>query len=118
LGDFDHAAGEGFFAGFEEDSWDFLTSFIGCYISGTEYMNLVLVAIDEVALSRSWKRGVPSAEDEGRRHKNDYDCHDDQDNGCSQDGAPFSQASAGFSTPRQSFLFLTLTICNDSISED
>jgi hypothetical protein len=86
-------------------------------------VDLVLVAINVVALAFHRQRSIASAQDEGCGHEDGNDSVDDEDQGSDGNGQPFAQCPACLGTTSKTLLFFLLapshySVCNDTPKTD
>lgn len=106
------------FASLEQESRVGSTIRVVCDVAHARKVDLVLVAIDVVALALHIQRSIASAQDEGCGHKDGNDSVDNEDQGSQGDGQPLAQCSARLSATSKTFLFFLLAPSNYSIGDD
>ena len=81
-------------------------------------VDLVLVAIDEVALAVHLEACIASTQDQGGGHKDgDHNVDGQNDSSC-EHSEPLAQSTTRFGTASQTLLFLALAPCNYPVGND
>lgn len=108
------------FAAFEEHSGRFLSVAVGGAVQGTDTgeVDLVLLTVDEVLLSRGGEGGIAGADDQSCSEEDgNYRKHNHEDR-VDKHSDPFPEGPPGFLSSGKAFLFLPLAPSNGPVLKD